>query len=43
LAAVGAPRPNILFIMGDDIGWGDFQCYNAKGKIPTPNLDRLAR
>lgn len=29
--------------MGDDIGWGDFQCYNPKGKIPTPNIDRLAR
>ncbi|MBN2505720.1 MAG: sulfatase-like hydrolase/transferase [Verrucomicrobia bacterium] len=38
-----APKPNILFIMADDIGWGDFQCYNPNGKIPTPNLDRLAR
>jgi arylsulfatase A len=41
--AAEAPRPNILFIMADDIGWGDFQCYNPKGKIPTPNIDRLAR
>lgn len=38
-----APRPNILFIMADDVGWGDFQCYNPKGKIPSPNIDRLAR
>jgi arylsulfatase A-like enzyme len=38
-----APRPNILFIMGDDIGWGDFQCYNPQGKVPSPNIDRLAR
>jgi arylsulfatase A len=38
-----APRPNILFIMADDIGWGDFQCYNPQGKIPSPNIDRLAR
>ena len=38
-----APRPNILFIMADDIGWGDFQCYNPDGKVPSPNIDRLAR
>ena len=38
-----APRPNILFIMADDIGWGDFQCYNPQGKVPSPNIDRLAR
>jgi arylsulfatase A-like enzyme len=38
-----APRPNIIFVLTDDIGWGDFQSYNAAGKIPTPNLDRMAR
>lgn len=38
-----APRPNIVFVMADDVGWGDFQCYNPEGKIPTPNIDRLAR
>ncbi|MHB8898937.1 MAG: sulfatase family protein [Thermoguttaceae bacterium] len=38
-----APRPNILFLMADDVGWGDFQCYNPDGKIPSPNIDRLAR
>lgn len=38
-----APRPNILYLMADDIGWGDFQCYHAKGRVPTPNIDRLAR
>jgi arylsulfatase A-like enzyme len=42
-AEAEAPRPNILFIMADDIGWGDFQCYNPQGKVPTPNIDRLAR
>jgi arylsulfatase A-like enzyme len=36
-------KPNILFIMADDVGWGDFQCYNPQGKIPTPHIDRLAR
>jgi arylsulfatase A-like enzyme len=29
--------------MADDVGWGDFQCYNPQGKIPSPNIDRLAR
>jgi arylsulfatase A-like enzyme len=38
-----APRPNIIFIMADDVGWGDFQCYNPQGKIPSPAIDRLAR
>jgi arylsulfatase A-like enzyme len=38
-----APRPNIIFVLTDDIGWGDFQVYNAAGKVPTPNLDRMAR
>lgn len=42
-AAAQPSRPNIIFIMGDDIGWGDFQCYNKQGKVPSPNIDRLAR
>ncbi|MCU4745395.1 MULTISPECIES: sulfatase [unclassified Streptomyces] len=39
--ATRSPRPNILFIMGDDIGWGDLSCYGAR-HIETPHLDRLA-
>ncbi|MCX6895599.1 MAG: arylsulfatase [Verrucomicrobia bacterium] len=42
-AAETAPRPNILVILTDDVGWGDYQCYNAQGKIPSPNVDKLAR
>jgi len=35
-------RPNIVFIMADDMGYGDVSCYNNQSKIPTPNIDRLA-
>ena len=35
--------PNILYIICDDLGYGDVQCLNPEhGKIPTPHLDRLA-
>ncbi|MGE4489795.1 MAG: arylsulfatase [Kiritimatiellales bacterium] len=40
LNTVEAENPNILFIYGDDIGYGDFSCYG--GKIDTRNIDRLA-
>jgi arylsulfatase A-like enzyme len=36
-------KPNIVFIYADDLGYGDVQCYNPeRGKIATPNIDRLA-
>ncbi|MDP6858873.1 MAG: sulfatase-like hydrolase/transferase, partial [Verrucomicrobiales bacterium] len=36
-------KPNIIFIMADDMGYGDVGALNAKSKIPTPNLNRLSR
>lgn len=38
-----APRPNILLILADDLGYGDVRCYNDQAKIPTPHIDQLAR
>ena len=36
-------RPNFLVVLTDDVGWGDYSCYNLKSKIPSPNVERLAR
>jgi arylsulfatase len=39
--ADGPPRPNVLIILADDMGYSDAGCYG--GEIATPNLDALAR
>jgi arylsulfatase A-like enzyme len=41
LAADGWAKPNIVFIMADDLGYGDLGCYGQK-EIQTPNIDQLA-
>ncbi len=35
-------QPNIIYIMDDDLGWGDLGCYGQR-EIQTPHIDRLAR
>ena len=37
-----ADEPDIIYILADDMGFGDMGCNHPGGKIPTPNLDRLA-
>ncbi len=50
-AAIGATNdpteqnrrmPNVIIILGDDVGYGDFECYGAKN-VSTPNVNRLAQ
>mgnify|MGYP001007433483 CR=1 FL=1 len=41
-AAVKAQTPNIVFILADDLGYGDISAFNPESKIHTPNIDKLA-
>jgi arylsulfatase A-like enzyme len=40
-AGIRTKRPNIIFILADDLGYGDVGCFGQK-TIQTPNIDRLA-
>ena len=40
-STTNAPRPNVVLILADDMGFSDAGCYG--GEIQTPNLDTLAR
>ncbi len=37
------PQPNIIYVLADDLGYGDLSCYNEQGEIPTPYLDQLTQ
>ena len=37
-----SPHPNIIFILADDLGYGDLACFGGKD-VKTPNIDSLAR
>ena len=41
LATRKPSRPNVIFILADDLGWGDLSCY-GRPDYRTPNIDRLA-
>jgi arylsulfatase A len=41
-ASEAADRPNMVYVLADDLGYGDVKALNADGKIATPNMDRLA-
>jgi arylsulfatase A-like enzyme/alpha-L-fucosidase len=41
MAEESARKPNIIFILADDMGYGDIQRLNTESKIPTPHINRL--
>ena len=38
-------KPNVVMLMSDDVGWGDYGCYYGGAALghPTPNIDRMAK
>ena len=40
LHAVDAPKPNVVYLFADDLGWSDISVHPG-GSIPTPNIDKL--
>jgi hypothetical protein len=40
--AHAAEKPNIVFVLFDDLGYGQPGCYRTDSQLKTPNLDRLA-
>ena len=42
-ASSHAAKPNVVYILADDLGWGDIDEYNAHSAIPTPHCNTFAR
>ncbi len=40
-AATAADKPNIIFVLADDLGYGDLSCYGQQ-TLSTPNIDKMA-
>lgn len=36
-------RPNIIYILADDLGYGNLSCFNPNSRVSTPNIDRMAK
>ncbi len=45
LAQAPSKRPNVVMLMSDDVGWGDYGVYYGGAALghPTPNIDRMAK
>ena len=41
LSTLGSESPNVIYILADDLGYGDLKSFNPDSKIKTPHLDRL--
>jgi arylsulfatase A-like enzyme len=42
VSGAAAAGPNVVFVLADDMGWGDLRANDGEGKIATPRLDRMA-
>lgn len=42
ISGLSAANPNVVYVLADDLGWGDLSSFNPDSKIPTPHLDRMA-
>jgi len=43
VTSIAQELPNIIIVYADDLGYGDFSCYNDKSAYKTPQLDKMAK